>query len=86
MSVVQTLCVFVGFVVYAKYKDCDPLTSHKISKHDQIFPYFVTDISTSVPGISGFFLAAISSGSLRYIFPFRKRYTKIYIIAQCLQT
>ena len=88
LSVVQTLCVFVGLVVYAKYKDCDPLTSHKISKHDQIFPYFVTEIGASVPGISGLFIAAICSGSLSYIFTFNRCYTnnKIYIIVQCLQT
>ena len=86
MSVLQTLCVLVGFVVYAKYKDCDPLTNHKISKHDQIFPYFVTEISASVPGISGLFIAAICSGSLRYIFSFTNRCTKIYVIVQCRPT
>ena len=86
ISVVHTLCVFVGLVVYGKYKDCDPLTSHMISKHDQIFPYFVTEIGANVPGISGLFIAAICSGSLRYIFSFSKRNTKLYIIAQCLQT
>ncbi|XP_063917221.1 sodium-coupled monocarboxylate transporter 2-like [Zophobas morio] len=64
ISVVHTLCVFVGLVVYGKYKDCDPLTSHMISKHDQIFPYFVTEIGANVPGISGLFIAAICSGSL----------------------
>ncbi|XP_063915706.1 sodium-coupled monocarboxylate transporter 1-like [Zophobas morio] len=64
MAVVHTLCIFVGLVVYAKYKDCDPLTSHKISKHDQIFPYFVTEIGGTVPGLSGLFIAAICCGSL----------------------
>ncbi|XP_063915710.1 sodium-coupled monocarboxylate transporter 2-like [Zophobas morio] len=64
MSVIHTLCVFVGLVVFVKYKYCDPLTSHMISKHDQIFPYFVTEIGASVPGISGLFIAAICSGSL----------------------
>ncbi|KAJ3644034.1 hypothetical protein Zmor_022690 [Zophobas morio] len=64
MSVLQTLCVLVGLVVYAKYQDCDPLTSHMISKHDQIFPFFVTEIGASLPGISGLFIAAICSGSL----------------------
>ena len=65
MSVVHTLCVFVGLAVYAKYKECDPLASHMISKYDQIFPYFVTEIGASVPGISGLFIAAIWSAALR---------------------
>ncbi|KAJ3644991.1 hypothetical protein Zmor_022686 [Zophobas morio] len=56
--------IYTVIMVYAKYKDCDPLTSHMISKHDQIFPYFVTEIGASVPGISGLFIAAVCSGSL----------------------
>ena len=65
MSLVHTFCVFIGLVAYSKYKDCDPLTSHLISKHDQLFPLFVTEIGGHLPGIPGLFIAAICSAALR---------------------
>ncbi|XP_063916876.1 sodium-coupled monocarboxylate transporter 2-like isoform X2 [Zophobas morio] len=64
MSLVHTFCVFIGLVAYSKYKDCDPLTSHLISKHDQLFPLFVTEIGGHLPGIPGLFIAAICSAAL----------------------
>ncbi|XP_063917030.1 sodium-coupled monocarboxylate transporter 2-like [Zophobas morio] len=67
MCLVNTLGVFIGLVTYSRYKDCDPLISKKISKHDQLFPYFVTDIGTNIPGITGLFIATIASASLSSI-------------------
>ncbi|XP_063917338.1 sodium-coupled monocarboxylate transporter 2-like [Zophobas morio] len=64
MCVFHTFCILIGLVVYYKYKDCDPLTSHIVSKHDQVFPYFVTEIGSSVPGVSGLFIAAVCSAAL----------------------
>lgn len=70
MCLVHTFSVSIGLLTYSKYKDCDPVTSKIISKHDQLFPYFVTDIGSSIPGISGLFIATIASASLRYYFLF----------------
>ncbi|KAJ3644451.1 hypothetical protein Zmor_022180 [Zophobas morio] len=64
MCLVHTFSVSIGLLTYSKYKDCDPVTSKIISKHDQLFPYFVTDIGSSIPGISGLFIATIASASL----------------------
>ncbi|XP_063916914.1 sodium-coupled monocarboxylate transporter 2-like isoform X2 [Zophobas morio] len=64
MSLVHTFCVCIGLVAYSKYKDCDPLTSHLITKHDQLFPFFVTEIGGSLPGVPGLFIAAICSAAL----------------------
>ncbi|XP_063917033.1 sodium-coupled monocarboxylate transporter 2-like [Zophobas morio] len=64
MSLVHTFSIFIGLVAYSKYKDCDPLTSHLISKHDQLFPYLVTEIGGNLPGVSGLFIAAICSAAL----------------------
>ena len=67
IALIHTFCVFIGLVVYSQYKDCDPLTSHMVSKHDQLFPYFVADIGRRFPGVSGLSLAALCSAALRYI-------------------
>ncbi|XP_063915705.1 sodium-coupled monocarboxylate transporter 2-like [Zophobas morio] len=64
IALIHTFCVFIGLVVYSQYKDCDPLTSHMVSKHDQLFPYFVADIGRRFPGVSGLSLAALCSAAL----------------------
>ena len=56
---------FAGLVAYAVYKDCDPLTSGKIAKPDQILPYLVKEKLRSIPGVVGLFIAAVYSGVLR---------------------
>ncbi|XP_042865927.1 sodium-coupled monocarboxylate transporter 1-like [Penaeus japonicus] len=53
-----------GLVAYAIYKDCDPLTSGKIEKPDQIIPYMVTDKLSHLTGIAGLFVAAVYGGVL----------------------
>ena len=70
MCLVHTFGVAIGLLTYSRYKDCDPLTSKIVSKHDQLLPYFITDIGASIPGISGLFVATIASASLRYYFCF----------------
>ncbi|KAK8725341.1 hypothetical protein OTU49_010820 [Cherax quadricarinatus] len=54
-----------GLVAYAVYRDCDPFTSGRIAKADQIMPYLVTDKLNHLPGISGLFVAAVYGGVLR---------------------
>nr|XP_053652305.1 sodium-coupled monocarboxylate transporter 1-like [Cherax quadricarinatus] len=53
-----------GLVAYAVYRDCDPFTSGRIAKADQIMPYLVTDKLNHLPGISGLFVAAVYGGVL----------------------
>ncbi|XP_031347353.1 sodium-coupled monocarboxylate transporter 2-like [Photinus pyralis] len=60
----KLLCCFLGLVVYAKYANCDPFSIGLIKKLDQIFPYFVTDIGKSVPGLSGLFVAGLCTTTL----------------------
>nr|XP_053636275.1 sodium-coupled monocarboxylate transporter 1-like isoform X2 [Cherax quadricarinatus] len=55
---------FSGLVAYAVYSDCDPFTSGRISKPDQIMPYLVTDKLNHLPGMSGLFVAAVYGGVL----------------------
>ena len=60
-----TMFYFSGLVAYAVYKDCDPLTSGKIDKADQIIPYLVMEKLGNIPGAVGLFIAAVYGGVLR---------------------
>nr|XP_045616868.1 sodium-coupled monocarboxylate transporter 1-like [Procambarus clarkii] len=53
-----------GLVAYAVYSDCDPLTSGRIEKPDQIMPYLVADKLRHLKGMSGLFVAAVYGGAL----------------------
>ncbi|XP_068908730.1 sodium-coupled monocarboxylate transporter 2-like [Tenebrio molitor] len=64
LVVVKAVCVLIGFVMYAKYASCDPLTTKKVTKNDQLVPYFVMDVAKDVPGLSGIFIAGIVSAGL----------------------
>jgi sodium-dependent multivitamin transporter 6 len=57
-------CFLIGIIIYAYYADCDPYTAKFISAIDQIFPYFVMEVLSNIPGVPGIFLACIFSGSL----------------------
>ncbi|XP_045104479.1 sodium-coupled monocarboxylate transporter 1-like isoform X2 [Portunus trituberculatus] len=53
-----------GVVAYAMYRDCDPLTSGRIEKPDQILPYLVMDKLGHFTGLPGLFVAAVYGGVL----------------------
>ncbi|XP_071532402.1 sodium-coupled monocarboxylate transporter 1-like [Panulirus ornatus] len=59
-----TVFFFSGLVAFATYSDCDPLTSGKIEKKDQIIPYLVTDKLSHLTGLAGIFVAAVYGGVL----------------------
>lgn len=51
--------------MYAKYSDCDPLTSKQIKRSDQLLPFFVIDVAGKIPGLPGIFIAGVFSAALR---------------------
>ncbi|NXB24285.1 SC5AC protein, partial [Rhagologus leucostigma] len=61
---VLVCAVFCGLVMYSHYKSCDPWTAGFISAPDQLMPYFVMDIFSSMPGVPGLFVACAFSGTL----------------------
>ncbi|CAH0545847.1 unnamed protein product [Brassicogethes aeneus] len=61
---VKIFTALLGFIMYAKYHDCDPYTSNKIKNPDQILPFFVMDIAKDIPGLSGLFVAGVFSTAL----------------------
>ena len=56
---------FSGLVAYAVYSTCDPLTSGKINKEDQIIPFLLNDKLIQIPGLCGLFVSAVYSAMLR---------------------
>ncbi|XP_065344869.1 sodium-coupled monocarboxylate transporter 2-like isoform X2 [Cloeon dipterum] len=64
ISLFVVFSVYSGLVIYAKYHDCDPVYSQAIRKVDQILPYTVMDLSNSVPGFPGIFIAGVFSAAL----------------------
>ena len=65
IGVLLLVCVASGFVVYAKYEGCDPISSGLVNKPDQLLPLFVMDTLGSYRGLPGLFVAGIFSGALR---------------------
>ncbi|XP_056678089.1 sodium/iodide cotransporter [Monodelphis domestica] len=53
-----------GVIMFALYRDCDPLQAGHISAPDQYVPYLVLDIFQDYPGVPGLFLACAYSGTL----------------------
>ncbi|XP_075535902.1 putative sodium-dependent multivitamin transporter isoform X1 [Dermacentor variabilis] len=64
VSALSLITSSAGIVMYANFRHCDPLLSGKITKTDQVLPYFVMLYLGGVPGLPGLFVAGIFSGAL----------------------
>ena len=81
--VLFTLANLSGLVAYAVYRDCDPLTSGRIQKPDQIMPYLVMDKLSHLPGVPGLFVAAVFGGVLRYLAHHSPQQKKKLLLSSC---
>ncbi|XP_021935156.1 sodium-coupled monocarboxylate transporter 1-like isoform X2 [Zootermopsis nevadensis] len=63
-TVVVILTVYAGMLIFARYYDCDPLSSGVLSKPDQLFPLYVMDSLGDYVGFPGLFVAGIFSAGL----------------------
>lgn len=61
----KSISIFSGLIIYAKYKDCDPILAGKVKRIDQVVPMFILDMVTGVPGLAGLFVAGIFNTALR---------------------
>uniref|UniRef100_A0AAG5DEY1 Sodium/solute symporter n=1 Tax=Anopheles atroparvus TaxID=41427 RepID=A0AAG5DEY1_ANOAO len=61
---VKSCSCFIGLLIYAEYETCDPLSTQKISKVDQILPYYIMDVGAKIPGLPGLFVSGIFSAAL----------------------
>ncbi|WAQ95566.1 SC5A6-like protein [Mya arenaria] len=64
LCVILLLSCMVGIVMYAFYSTCDPISFKLIMASDQMYPLFVMDLLSHVPGVPGLFVACIFSGTL----------------------
>ncbi|KAF5303905.1 hypothetical protein FQA39_LY01690 [Lamprigera yunnana] len=56
--------VLTGILIYSKYYKCDPITTGEVTRNDQILPFFVMDVLSDIPGLSGIFIAGIFAAAL----------------------
>ncbi|KAI0212780.1 Sodium-coupled monocarboxylate transporter 1 [Lamellibrachia satsuma] len=66
LTALLTICSLCGFVVYAQYRNCDPLTRTNPIKKDQLLPLYVIE-HLDYPCIPGLFTASVFSGALSSI-------------------
>ena len=64
VSLMISMCIYNGFLLYATYHDCDPLTTKLAKAKDQMVPLLVLDILKDLPGLPGLFIAGVFSAAL----------------------
>ncbi|XP_059482403.1 sodium-coupled monocarboxylate transporter 1-like isoform X2 [Neocloeon triangulifer] len=64
MTAVKWLSVATGLLLYASYENCDPISSQRVSRQDQILPLYVLETAGHIPGLSGLFVAGVFSAAL----------------------
>ncbi|XP_031637399.1 sodium-coupled monocarboxylate transporter 1 [Contarinia nasturtii] len=62
--ILMCLCSYIGLLIYATYKSCDPLTTKLASARDQLLPLFVMDTLGGHFGLTGLFVAGVFSAAL----------------------
>ncbi|XP_043249567.1 sodium-coupled monocarboxylate transporter 1-like isoform X2 [Colletes gigas] len=62
--IIVSLSCYTGLVIFAAFYDCDPVTTKRIRKPDQLLPYFVMEMTGSIPGLPGLFVAGVFSAAL----------------------
>lgn len=59
------MTLYNGLLIFAKYHDCDPLTTGLSKASDQLVPLLVMDVLGGVfPGLAGCFVAGVFSAAL----------------------
>ncbi|XP_076618369.1 sodium-coupled monocarboxylate transporter 1 [Colletes latitarsis] len=61
---IVSLSCYTGLVIFAAFYDCDPVTTKRLRKPDQLLPYFVMEMTGSIPGLPGLFVAGVFSAAL----------------------
>ncbi|XP_029719933.1 sodium-coupled monocarboxylate transporter 1 [Aedes albopictus] len=64
VCILMALCSYNGLLIYATYRNCDPLTTKLAKAKDQLLPLFVMDILGELPGLPGLFIAGVFSAAL----------------------
>ncbi|XP_046660545.1 sodium-coupled monocarboxylate transporter 2-like [Homalodisca vitripennis] len=62
--VINSLCYFLGVVLYARYHQCDPVAAGVITKANQMVPLYVMEVGRDYPGLAGLFMSGVMSAAL----------------------
>lgn len=62
--IIKWISVFTGLIMYARYHECDPISTKVLTRSDQLLPYYVLDVAVNIPGLPGLFLAGLVSAGL----------------------
>lgn len=68
---ISFVCSFLGLILYANYKDCDPFLDHQIDKRDAILIYYISSHLSNLPGLRGMFVAGIFAATLSTLSSFQ---------------
>ncbi|XP_059488854.1 sodium-coupled monocarboxylate transporter 1-like [Neocloeon triangulifer] len=60
----KVLSSATGMLIYASYQSCDPLSSGRVKRPDQLLPMYVLDVAGHIPGFTGLFVAGVFSAAL----------------------
>ena len=66
-----SLSVVTGLTMYAYFEGCDPIQAGTIQRPDQMIPLLVAKVFQDMPGMTGLFVSAAVSGTLRYFFYYK---------------
>ncbi|RZF43790.1 hypothetical protein LSTR_LSTR006331 [Laodelphax striatellus] len=61
---IVSICCYTGLLIYAYYYDCDPVSTKRIGKADQLLPLYVLEVASVLPGLPGIFMAGVFSAAL----------------------
>ncbi|KAK4876630.1 hypothetical protein RN001_009136 [Aquatica leii] len=64
MVLFHMFATFTGLLLYARFWNCDPLSTQKVSRLEQLVPYLVMEIAGEFPGLPGIFIAGVYSAGL----------------------
>lgn len=62
-----SVCCYAGLLIFAKYQQCDPLSSGLVKTDDQLFPVYVMQTVGELRGVPGLFIAGVFGAALRYV-------------------
>ncbi|XP_017492704.1 PREDICTED: sodium-coupled monocarboxylate transporter 1-like, partial [Rhagoletis zephyria] len=84
-SLLSFLTASCGLVIYANFWREDPLKCGRISKPDQLLPYYTVSKLSEYPGVPGLVVAGIFSGSLSTVSSFVNSLSAVtsFLTASC---
>ncbi|XP_071451824.1 sodium-coupled monocarboxylate transporter 1-like [Hetaerina americana] len=62
--ILTSICAYIGLQIFAAYYDCDRISTKVVSEAEQLFPHYVMEMTGSMPGLPGLFMAGVFSAAL----------------------